>query len=246
LRHDYRPDGTATSLLLMRYRDPDEPELRTERTGTWHADASGFVELSWQEPGRTETIRERVWVYASPEPRLAWRVLERGADGVWRGGRWVEEIVDGHARGHEIRIELRFLPARTPTRTVAAETCEVEVTRTIAAWGDGEPATWKNRIRHTCEREADGVKIHEVNARRPEHDRRLNAAHYELPISSLELLSPDVLHHAGWDYMPWRRSRRAEPPLTWQDVRSKEHCILDDSAPSPAPTSNGAAGPSGS
>lgn len=226
LRHDYRPDGTATRVELTRYHELADSERRDEQRGTWSVDPSGLLELTFRTPSTARTSRDRVWVSVEYGlPTLAWRTLERDEDGVWRGATWYEEFVRDRAgdrtRGHESRIELRFDP---PLAETDGSPCEVEVTRALRVWGGIKPATWNDRARRRCRLESGRVSIDETDARMPIHDPRLMIA-YEQFSATFERLAPTALSDGAWHPdLPQRRSRPAEPPLSWQELGSLEHC----------------------
>lgn len=236
LRHDYHPDGTATSVELTRFHELANQQTGAHEDGTWRVGPSGEVEVSWRTPSLSRTLRERVWidVESGGVAVLARRTLERGADGVWRGARWSEEVgVDGVTSDSETRIELRFKPALAPD----ASACEVEITRSLAVSGRGKPARWTDRARRRCEILSGRVMIDAEPFRWPEHDARLRAAYEQFDPRSLVWLAPDVLHDDDFDASsPRRRARPAEPPLSWQEVGSVERCRRAD-APAGASSS---------
>lgn len=225
LRHDYYPDGTASLLELTRFHELADTERRAQQTGQWRVGPSGELDLSWRTPSFSRTLRERVWIAVDPGgvPILARRTFERDADGVWRGARRFEETgFDGRASGSETRLEMRFSPPLTPDARVA---CEVEITRSLTVWGRGKPGRWTSRARHRCEFVADRVLIDAEPVRWPDHDERLLDAYAQFDPSSLVWLAPDVLHDDHFERdMPRRRSRPADPPLSWQEVGSVERC----------------------
>lgn len=234
LRHDFRPDGTVTETELTREHELADTQQRRERTGTWRVDPTGALELSWDDGPRT-TTRERIWLdIRFGVPALRRRTLERGADDVWRGARFEETVSGGHAYGHEIQVELRF----SPPLTAYLGTCEVEITRRIKLWGAGKPITWTSRTRQKCELKDGRLHIDEERARWPDHDDRLVRAYDRLRLASLVWLSPDVLHEDApeFDLLPSRRSRPADPPISWHEARSHERCTRTRPIPAtPAP-----------